>query len=90
MLKLFVLQEARINWFQSYHDLHSRAAYNLEQLLQQKGLAGPKCGGGRSYQMRVASWVEHGPLVADVVHHGEGVLRPDLDDVLQRDVLARL
>ena len=40
--------------------------------------------------MRVASWVEHGPLVADVVHHREGVLRPDLDDVLQRDVLARL
>ena len=43
----------------------------------------------RFYQMRVTSGVEHGALVPDVVHHGEGVLRPDLDHVLQGDHFTR-
>jgi len=42
-----------------------------------------------AHQVRVASGVEHGPLVPDVVHHGEGVLRPHLDHLLQGDELAR-
>ena len=36
-----------------------------------------------TYQVGVASWIEHGSLVADVVHHGECVFGPHLDDVLQ-------
>ena len=39
--------------------------------------------------MRVTSGVEHGALVPDVVHHGEGVLRPNLDHVLQGDHFTR-